>query len=568
MFECYMNTTTATMESIEVSSSEASQAKKDPMLPNLDENGHEVVAYPNLALSKSTEPEFAMGTGGRVGSTSTRRSLLALKRRSATKPRSLSAGRARPTGRDLVNDVYQRLGVERPEYSSAVAGLSERGRSPGLSTAEDQRRARSLSRGRMRNRWPPPNAEVPTTPTKPTKTVRDLAPASPKSRVYGPTTDDCEPTSPASPQRGTYKTTAANVYRNSREERAKEVTSLPTSKSMEWRKPAETDQRKEEMLPRAIQSSHSMDWNDEKKDSENPSEDGYTSLPSVKDRMRVFGDDIKEAKKASASKVSRRPVDKQYAAQFAVRELPPKINIYASGKNNDKMIDNSPFDEKKNDQEDPDDGHHEQKKPTSEAGSAKSSQSAPSKTNIAEAFLAAIHSPTPSTSSGSPRKLSTMRNDASLFAPVTEVVSEEDISSVTENVSLLSTTSEDLGASPQSGHRGPKKSWNRVPAYTPGTNQYMHTTSPLQQRRGTIGGSSYSNSSNHHHHHNHSNGNNNDAAIEKMVDDRVRARVGEIERNMLDQLQTFMARMDERMEARVGRLERTIQTLLREQQQK
>ena len=551
-----MNTTTATMESIEVSSSDASPAKTDPLVPNLDENGHEVVAYPNLALSKSTEPEFAMGTGGRGPTASTRRSLHVLKRRSATKPRSLSAGRARPTGRDLVNDVYERLGVERPEYSSAVAGLqAERGRSPGLSTAADQRRARSLSRGRIRNRWPPSNAEVPTTPTKPTKSVRESAPASPKSRVYGPT--DCEPTSPASPLRGTYKTTAANVYQNSREERAKEVTPLPTSKSMEWRKPADTEQRKEEMLPRAIQSSHSMEWNDEKKDAENPSEDGYMSPPSVKDRMRVFGNDVKEAK--SASKVSRRPVDKQYAAQFAVRELPPKINIYASGKNNGTMIDNAPSDEKKNDQEDPDDGHQEQKKTTaSEAGSsAKSTQSAPSKTNIAEAFLAAIHSPTPSTSSGSPRKLSNMRNDVSLFAPVTEVVSEEDISSETENVSLLSTTSEDLGSSPQSGHRVSKKSWNRVPAYTPGTNQYMHT-SPTQQRRGTIGSII-----NHHHHHG-----NNDAAIEKMVDDRVRARVGEIERNMLDQLQTFMTRMDERMETRVGRLERTIQALLREQQQK
>ena len=553
MFECFPNTTPV-MDSSELSpptlSSPSQAPRNDPLLLNVYNNGHKVVAYPGIMPSKSTDA----AVGG--GSKSSNFTMHALKRPNG-KPRSMSAGRARPSGRDLVKDVYERLGVERPDTSSP-GSPSGRGRtaaacSPGLSTAEDQRRARSLSRGRMRNRWPPSSSKEGAAPTSPprTKAVRGASeaagataepasPVSPNARVFRRTDDS--PASPVSPR--TYKTTAvATVHRREQDFMNEAAASMTNSKSLEWRR-ADHEEAKEGVIPRAMQASQSMEWRDEKKESHDyPFAEGEPTSPvSIKDRMRLFGDD--SSRKAAASNVSRRPVDKQYAAQFAVREHPPKIDIYEGGKNL-CLADSAPsFDEKKSDESESADRNHRAynapKKSAIEAGSVKSYPLSPVKTKagMANAYLAAIQSP--NSTASSQRKLFVGRT----YAPVSEVVSgaEGDHASETENVSLLSANSEDQ-SSPYAGHRGTRKSWNRVPAYTPGSSQYLHT-SPSQQQRGTFGNTI------------------NEAAIEKMVDDRVRARVENLERSMVDQLQTFMTRMEERMEARVGRLE----ALLREQQ--
>jgi hypothetical protein len=99
------------------------------------------------------------------------------------RPRSSSAGRVRPSGTDLVQDVYDRLGVKRSDLSQAspddvaamnhikkYSALFERGRSRSVSDCnrEEENRPRSLSRGRLQ--WPPQ------------RTTSDLLDAKPSSK--------------------------------------------------------------------------------------------------------------------------------------------------------------------------------------------------------------------------------------------------------------------------------------------------------------------------------------------------------------------------------------------------
>jgi hypothetical protein len=107
----------------------------DPLMLKVYNKGHKVVAYPSIVASKSNEAT--------VGASSS--SLLLSPKAVREKQRAQSAGRLRRSGRDLVKDVYKRLGVDRPSEP----------RSPGLRTVADQQRARSLSRGRIPHRWPP-----------------------------------------------------------------------------------------------------------------------------------------------------------------------------------------------------------------------------------------------------------------------------------------------------------------------------------------------------------------------------------------------------------------------------
>jgi len=588
----------------------------DPLLLNMYNNGHKVVAYPGIVAAKSNEAAVGAPSAGSIAS------LLLSPTSKREKPRAVSAGRVRrPSGRDLVLDIYERLGVERPETSSptnnnttATAAnannANPRGRSPGLRTAAEQKRARSLSRGRVRNRWPPVQHAEP---------VRD-DPASPPPPTNNSSVFLDEP--PLSPrqQRG-YKVRAAAVYRNGgRDEPSPNKnynnsnTSMPTkdlmlntSKSLtDWRRTLEkeltttTPSTRSNNVPRSIQT-NSEDpcdsWKDEKKESttaEDQDEEDCVSPASVKERMIAFGgDSSKSSSKASATSHLRRSVDKQYAAQFAMREHPPKIDIYESARQQNSSTNHAE-----------DGGEEEQKKPAAvgaaledehsyhhgsrqqhavESSAAVSVKSSPSPHNlvstnsnsntnnkgkIAEAFLAAIHTQTSSTSL-SPNRHPQIHKRSHSFAPVDEVVSTEDHGSVSENVSLLSTNSEDnphhqLSPPPRGSA---KKSWNRVSAYTnspaaAAAGGNYHTTmsslpippyagaSSQQQRTAAAAPPPATiNTINEQH-------------VERLVEERVRARVGDLERTMTDQLQTFMTRLDERMESRVARLERTVHALL------
>ena len=211
--------------------------------------------------------------------------------------RSMSAGRQR--SRDLVREIYDKIGVERdpPAATAPVAAapespaqqqnhqqgqpFSERYR---LAAARgrgreqtDERTPRSRSLGRVSQRWPPTQSEGPGSPKK-----RGL-PASP-NRSKTPTSPNrvAAPPSPARSSPG-----------------------ISHSRSFDGRPTSRTD-----------------------------SIEGL----SVRDRISVL----------SRAQSRRRSVDPQYAASFAVRERPPKVDIFEEKKHDaEDKLEPSPSDEKK-----------------------------------------------------------------------------------------------------------------------------------------------------------------------------------------------------------------------------
>ena len=564
--------------------------KNDPVL--LDEYNveHKVVAYPSIGTAQSNEATVGVATT----------SSLLLSSPTTTsgheKPRSQSTGRVRRSGRDLVQDVYERLGVERP----AAGSTTTRGRCPGLRTAAEQQRARSLSRGRIRHRWPPSAAE----------TARDEASALSKKQ---PTIRTTEPT-PLSPkqQRG-FRTRAAAVYRSSHSSRDdasfKETSAslntnptitkdliINTKKSLsEWRRtldkeaafdiPEVTSSARnisswEANTPRVANSSiipkssetrsgvpvhvQDLEWKDEKK--EDSFDLDQMSPASVKERMLAFGggNDLNHSRSVNSITSTRRSVDKQYAAQFATRDHPPKIDIFAESTRNGNQNGSSsvgivegtvPEDikTKKPSAMDSDASLHSSSSVHSALPNS-SSNNNNKIANIAEAFLAAIQSSSKEASFASPPRAHIRRHS---YAPIAEIVSSDDPGNEAENVSLLSVTSEDphIMLSPPSNTRTRSKSWNRVNAYTT-TSLSLPQSPPIavsspspQVARASINQTNNTTTS----------------EVERLVEERVRIRVNELERHMLDQLQTFITRLDEKIDARVARLERSLHQALQQQ---
>lgn len=526
---------------------------------NVYNNGHKVVAYPSIVTAKSND----------VTAGATPNSLLISPKAVREKQRAQSAGRARRSGRNLVKDVYERLGVDRTSEP----------RSPGLRTVADQQRARSLSRGRIRHRWPPEPAIGDESSATKKQTNNNSRTMEERTAVELP--------APLSPlQQRAYKARAAAVYRSSkvsRDELSKGSLAQKTNPTLtkdlvigtsnsfsEWRKALEKEtaigmtkasssarekagwesstprSSNSTNIPKSITTNES-EWKDEKK--EECSDVVQISPLSVKERLLAFGEGNdsthsrgSSSKNKSDNSLARRPVEKKNSAPFVLGDHPPKIDIYAEcNQNHNRSM-----------------GFEEclvpeglVKKPsTTESGiSIRSTSSVNSNndkvTSIAEAFLSAIHA-----SNTSPQRV---HNRSHSFAPVAEFVSTYDPGSEVENVSLLSVNSEEhhysmLSPAPT---RSRSKSWNRVTAYTTASSPLplsppstFLSSSPQVARNASVNPA-------------------ND--VERLVEERVRNRVNELERHMLDQLQTFMKRLDEKMEARVARLERTVQQAMQKQ---
>lgn len=155
----------------------------DPLLKNMYNNGHKVVAFPapqrNIHQQQQQSGNYNLSTTGSgdaiVSGDSSSNSnnnnnasnannvMIALHNnnaKSVDRPRSLSAGRTARSS-DIVQDIYDRLGVRRGASGKDQGKLVNVARRRGRSTAgsndeDDQRRSHSTGRRRLTRHWPPP----------------------------------------------------------------------------------------------------------------------------------------------------------------------------------------------------------------------------------------------------------------------------------------------------------------------------------------------------------------------------------------------------------------------------
>jgi len=514
--------------------------------------------------------------------------------------RSLSAGRSRIRPQDLVQDIYDRMGVGYKrgqetkldgEVQPSSTYLEQRGRDPtprdsdmrqpgfqdrykaaarfsrGRSLEKEaegeQRRARSLSRGRLAQRWPPNRSDTePLSPNREQK--QQLSPrskSSPQQLSYG-----ISPTR-SFDMRPVYKPAAAAAGDTCTREFKDEK--------------KETDENE-------VQD----ETNGEEKD-----EILRVTPPSVKDRIHVYGGGAKDRPKTPSRTIGRN-VDPQYAAQFAVREKPPKIDIYAEGKKVEEMKEDSipeapqsptpsdpmtdfvkqrpktptrtirrsvdpqyaaqfavrekppkidiyaekkQVDEKKEESmpeaplsptpSDPMTDFVKQRKaiPNVETASKSSTNSRlTSKTSpIAHAFLSAI-SPTNKTA----------RTSTSASAPVREISAPAEELAVNDcgSVAMSSVSGDEYGY--RSAKETKKSSWqqdrNRVLAYANPNQSPARPTNPSKSTDD----------------------------MERIIDERVQAQVNELGTRMEAQLKRHMQQIDERMTARLDIIERKMNSIV------
>jgi hypothetical protein len=537
----------------------------DPLLLNIYNNGHKVIAYPN-AHQRSLQQNSLLASKSSEATVGENSIQIPALKPVATRPRSLSASRTRRIGTDLVQDVYDRLGVTRGalvdsadtdhkfpsrlQQMGTVVAAAERGRS--REPFEDPAmRTRSWSRGRLRSRWPPAtaaanNAEVLSSPKPEVRPLRsannyetevlsskprsfrgidDTAVLSPKPRVFRSNSE----ASHLSPKLRTFRDTAASIYR-------------VHSRSTEWK-----DEKRESV----VLKNSSSEWRDEKKEgdcnSQECDDEARSNVPSVRDRMHAFS-----GPEANKKVISPKRVDKPYASQFVVREHPPKIDIFGGEKNRESDI----LDDKDEDVNSGSLGKHLQKHngkqlTTNESSCALDSpKSLSGKSNhVASAFLAAIQT--------SPSDKPVISRSYS-YAPVTEMISD-DQASVAESVavSMLSSSGSDDQMSPtfvnrlgnKQGNVCKKPSWLERGKRLSGGNKGGPTTTshrrasppPSSLRVGTSLSTHSERAS----------------VIEKMVDERVRARMNDLERRVEEQMRTFMQQMDAKVASRMADLERS-----------
>lgn len=290
---------------------------------------------------------------------------------------------------------------------------------------------------------------------------------------------------------------------------------------------------------------------------------------SVKDRISVYGGSRKPS--LSSKPPKSWTVDRQYAAQFAARVHPPKIDIYSNERNNLSLQGRQPSDEVSENLEQqqqqpyattaapravlqgPETANSSattannnmmHSSPMRTASASSKSAEAPRSTGKAmvSAFLSGIHS---SPNAAATKPLSTSRSTTPVrtrrpsVVPVAEVSTEDPSPGMDAlSVSLSSVSGEDF-AVPRT-KRGLWQERNRVSAYSTALKQ---AGSPP------------------------TNGNNTEAMIERMVDERVQAQLSVMQSNMEDQMKRFMQEMESRMNVRLSSLEGKMQSMIRTLQQ-
>jgi hypothetical protein len=460
------------------------------------------------------------------------------------RPRSLSTGRTRTHPQDLIQDIYDRMGlqVKRDDPSGTVAcnnsvyvtkgspasnGTDEygvysdrspapepvRGRGGRAPTEElsqnDPRRSRSLSRGRsLAKTWPPPAAQEEVL----------VSPAGTPVR--------------SSKQTPTRTTNGRNATSN--------VSTFALERAPSYRTSA-------------------REWNDEKKEADEPSNDDdlldevlKVTPPSVKDRASVFGGANKPKPKRTRN-IVRSSHGAQYAAQFAVREKPPKVNIYGS----DLRVTQGAELEMEEQREDemgrrstgrpvysaaaaavalvgePDCGEEQPLKPNgnkkhSEANSVTLSRSPKSTGKVASNFLSALQKPKPPQ-----EQIPGMKHLPSV--PMMEISASGDPAAGNDSASVGMASVSEGEFSPAVNRFGGigarKQSWqerNRVPAYGAGMNNNIGKKSNASED------------------------------IEKIIDERMQAQFQSMESRMEASLHRWMQMMDEKMTARLDVMEEKI----------
>ena len=527
------------------------------------------------------------------------------------RPRSLSAGRSRIRNNDLVQEVYDRLGVRRggdwgsdsaavgsnldgaveevarggmelsggPQPLSSPSRREEeaskfrerfraaatRGRKcerQTVTSPSDERRSRSLSRGRLANRWPPP----------PLHQQEQQQQEIEVDTGKGESTDVSSPSRSRSNNNTPY---ASNPRVSPLSHHV--MGSLPAlSKSYSLGAPTTASP------DRLVREGKTPDWRDEKKDSEavprvketeenvldeSPAEEMSSDLTgkSIRERITVYSGGSSATKKKKPTRANyTRSVDKQYAAQFAVREHPPKVDIYGEKPDGDekKEEEDTSLPEGSSTEQ------HQQLPPENHksktTGSSSRSMSPESPTNskghksvkscggnTVSSIVSAINqqkSKVVSPKNTSPRKMPSSNKVST--APLIEIAagSEHTPGNDTNSVSVSSMSGEDA---PQS-HRSPtgdtskKPVWherNRLRTQNYATAVQPHQTiSPSQQQQQqqrTVLPDD----------------------INRAVDERVRAHVTDMETRLGAQMRRWMQQMDDKILMRVEAMENKLNDL-------
>jgi hypothetical protein len=446
------------------------------------------------------------------------------------RPRSLSTGRTKTRPQDLIQDIYDRMGlqVKRDDPSGTVAcnnsvyaaksspisnGTDDygvyndrspapgpvRGRGEIAPTEEpsqnDPRRSRSLSRGRsLAKKWPPAAAQ---------------------EEVFGSPT--------GSPARASKQTPTRTTN-------GRNATSSASAFVLERAPSYRTSAR---------------EWNDEKKEADEASLDENlidellkVTPPSVKDRASVFGGANKNKPKPNRKNL-RSSHDAQYAAQFAAREKPPKVNIYGSARHGTEGAERQMEEDNTGRSVhsataalvgEPDCGEEQPLKPKANHKhfESNSSRSPKSTGKVASTFLAARH-----TSKPPQEQLPRVKHSAT--APMEEISASSDPAAGTDSASVGMSSVSGGEFAPAAnrllGGGARKPSWqerNRVPAYGAGINNNIGKKSTASED------------------------------IEKIIDERMQAQFQNMESRMEASLHHWMQKMDEKMMARLDAMEEKI----------
>lgn len=276
---------------------------------------------------------------------------------------------------------------------------------------------------------------------------------------------------------------------------------------------------------------------EEKKEDQAP--DAVITPISIKDRIGVFGTKKGSTPKAIRSRPTRN-VDPHYAAQFAVRERPPKIDIYADVKEpatevTDPSTVASPV--ASNDLE-KSSKHQTQQLPLPESSQVSPLSKKPG--SIAKAYMSALQSPAKSPKSACPDKpsvppreiavsstpdLGLYPNDSHSLAGLSTVSGDE-----------FSNTQNNKSASNVTGNSVKRQNWRTSPTKMP--QNFNGGVSPAPPLPPPVVST--------------------EEMIERMVEDRVRERMTDLEARLDNRLRQLVGAMEEKVMARLDAIERKI----------
>ncbi|KAL7575754.1 hypothetical protein ACA910_003084 [Epithemia clementina (nom. ined.)] len=456
------------------------------------------------------------------------------------------------------NALVPRGRIRERQVAAAAAGPSD---SP---ETQEPRRARSLSRGKpqLAKRWPPVTTAAATMTTTTGKQqqqqqqqqqsqlqseqVGDLAPA----MVVNHSNSHSSSASPKRPTVATPPKRSLLLYQNTpNSQRTNQVELSPS-----WNDSNLT----------SAQGGGS--FGEEKK--EDYSELQIQTTPSIKERISVYGKTgsaTRSTKSSLAAASSKRTVDPSYAAQFALRDHPPKIDIY-EGKREDSDVGTittiaamqlPPYNNNDPAPVLPCNSAEERQPVASPRNHAKSEASISSRSlkagNLANVFLAAISKKQTTApqqqlqqaAASSTFKSPTNQNHSTTCAPLSEIAVAEtnDMNGTDVNsVAGLSTVSGEEFSGSQK-----KNGWNernRVSAFRP---------SAMPQHKSNMGVSAsagYNNNNNNNHGFNIPN-----IDIERLVEERVQARVAELEARIEQRLRALVSHMEDKIMQRLDTLE-------------